>query len=74
VPTVLKSGSLNLLERSGPAQACNGIALPLLVLHMTQLNAYFIIMLLLATSFGLKRPSSGHYLQKKIYIALMMEF
>ena len=30
VPTVLKSGSLNLLEPSGPVQACNGIALPLL--------------------------------------------
>jgi len=29
VPTVLKSGSLNLLELSGPVQACNGIALPL---------------------------------------------
>ena len=27
---VLKSGSLNLLEPSGPVQACNGIALPLL--------------------------------------------
>ena len=25
---VLKSGSLNLLEPSGPVQACNGIALP----------------------------------------------
>jgi len=30
VPIVLKSGSLNLLEPSGPVQACNGIALPLL--------------------------------------------
>jgi len=29
VLTVLKSGSLNLLEGSGPVQACNGIALPL---------------------------------------------
>jgi len=29
VPTVLKSGRLNLLEPSGPVQACNGIALPL---------------------------------------------
>ena len=28
VPTVLKSGSLNLLETSGPVMACNGIALP----------------------------------------------
>jgi hypothetical protein len=26
-PIVLKSGSLNLLEPSGPVQACNGIAL-----------------------------------------------
>ena len=28
-PNVLKSGSLNILEPSGPLQACNGIALPL---------------------------------------------
>jgi hypothetical protein len=28
VPIVLKSGSLNLLEPSGPDKACNGIALP----------------------------------------------
>ena len=27
VPTVLKSGNLNLLEPSGPVQDCNGIAL-----------------------------------------------
>ena len=27
VPNVLKSGSLNLLEPSGPLQACNGLAL-----------------------------------------------
>ena len=29
VPIVLKTGSLNLLNPSGPVQACNGIALPL---------------------------------------------
>jgi hypothetical protein len=29
VPIVLKSGSLNLLEPSGPVQACNGTVLPL---------------------------------------------
>ena len=29
MPTVLKSGSLNLPEPSGPLQACNEIALPL---------------------------------------------
>ena len=27
MPIVLKSGSLNLLEPSGPVQACNGVAL-----------------------------------------------
>jgi len=32
VPTVLKSGSPNLLEPSGPVQACNGIALPFYIL------------------------------------------
>jgi hypothetical protein len=30
VPIVLKPGSLNLLEPSGPVQACNGTALPTL--------------------------------------------
>ena len=38
VPTVLKSGSLNLLESSRPAQACNGIALPYL-LHYSYILA-----------------------------------
>ena len=28
MPIVFKSGSLKLLESSGPAQVCNGIALP----------------------------------------------
>ena len=32
VPIVLKSGSLNLLEPSGPVQACNWIALPLIII------------------------------------------
>jgi hypothetical protein len=31
VPIVLKSGSLNLLEPSGPVEVCNGIALRVLV-------------------------------------------
>jgi hypothetical protein len=35
---VLKSGSLNLLELSGPVKACNGTALPLLLLHLTILS------------------------------------
>jgi len=36
VPIVLKSGSLNLLEPSGPVQACNGIALPFLLYYYQQ--------------------------------------
>jgi hypothetical protein len=33
VPIVLKSGSLNLLESSGPVKGCNGIALSLRLLE-----------------------------------------
>ena len=32
MPTVLKSGSLNLLEPSGPVQTCTGIALPFILI------------------------------------------
>jgi len=40
----LKSGSLNLLEPSGPVQACNGIVLPLpLPLVKTQLLKCFLL-------------------------------
>jgi hypothetical protein len=31
-PTVLKSGNLSLLELSGPVQACDGIASPLIII------------------------------------------
>jgi hypothetical protein len=34
VPTVLKSGNLNLLELYGSVQGCNGIALPLRSMYM----------------------------------------
>jgi hypothetical protein len=39
MPTVLKSQSLNLLEPSGPVQACNGIPLPL-----TYMDLYVVFM------------------------------
>ena len=38
VSIVLKSGSLNLLELSGPVQGCNGIALPLHVSALLDLH------------------------------------
>ena len=38
---VLKSGSLNLLEPSGPVQTCNGIALPFMY-HIMYKNELFL--------------------------------
>jgi hypothetical protein len=49
VPIVLKSGSLTLLEPSGPDKACNGIALPLpprkLYEEQSVNGVYFIVVL-----------------------------
>jgi hypothetical protein len=39
----MKSGSLNLLELSGPVQVCNGIALPLTVNITEDIKIYFIL-------------------------------
>jgi hypothetical protein len=38
VPIVLKSGSLNLLEPSGPAKACNGL------LYLYVYNVYYLLL------------------------------
>ena len=40
MPTVLKYGSLNLLEPSGPVQACNVIALPLPLPLRVEINCH----------------------------------
>jgi hypothetical protein len=40
VPIVLKSGSLNLLEPSGPVKACNGTALPFTFISLS-MHVYF---------------------------------
>jgi hypothetical protein len=40
VPTVVKSGNLNLLEPSGPVQACNWIALPFYILWLQKSADY----------------------------------
>jgi hypothetical protein len=37
---VMKSGSLNLLEPYGPAKACTGIALPLLLTQFIHIHNY----------------------------------
>jgi len=44
VPNVMKCGSLNLLEPSGPYQACYGTALPLLF-TVLKLNVHFVAVL-----------------------------
>ena len=38
MPSVLKSGNFNLLEPSGPVQACNGIALPLPFIYSVKID------------------------------------
>jgi len=43
----MKSGSLNLLEPSGPVQACIGIALPLLLLLLLLVLLLLLLLLLL---------------------------
>ena len=43
VPTVLKSGSINLLETLGLIQACNGITLPLCMYLCTYIYIYIYI-------------------------------
>jgi hypothetical protein len=50
VPIVLKSRRLNLLEPSGSAQTCDGIALPFLCAELNHeaLNYAFLAMLILS--------------------------
>ena len=48
LPTALKSGSLKLLESSGPVQACNVIALPFtkfcMKLHQSAVNSSVLLL------------------------------
>ena len=50
MPIVLKYGSLNLLEPSGPVQACNTIALPFT--FETLLAYYYIFLIYLSFFFS----------------------
>ena len=59
MPTVLKSESLNLLEPSGPVQACNGIALPLQRINFSQKQQFIIQNVLMVTCFDSIESSSG---------------
>jgi hypothetical protein len=50
----LKSGSLKLLEPSGPVKACNGIALPLYIYGLTFGNAESRLFLFAAQCFNIE--------------------
>ena len=47
MPIVLKYGSLNLLEPSGPVQTCNGIALPFTVYTSIVIDGIIIIIIII---------------------------
>jgi hypothetical protein len=66
VSIVLKSGSLNILERSGPVKACNGIALPLL--------AYIVLILCLEFLATAKTGTSHAYFETSNCHVLALEF
>ena len=56
VPIALKTGSFNLLEPSGPVQACNGIALPLaLQFHNIRITSHMFSNFLLRVSFLIRK-------------------
>jgi hypothetical protein len=67
VPIVLKSGSLSLLEPSGPVQACNGIALPYRADYVVDANgstvikeSFFVFSDLHTLPTRSKHPLTGH--------------
>jgi len=51
VPIVLKSGSPNLLEPSGPVQAFNGIALPFIIVNTVVIIIIIIITFIVTNMF-----------------------
>jgi hypothetical protein len=73
VSIVLKSGSLNLLESSGPVQPCNGIALPLpsiqSVGHWSNYRVNVVTFPVGATEYSLKRPNDFWSLPSVIFHA-----
>ena len=66
MPSVLKSGSPNLLEPSGPVQACNEIALPLSLFRKDAVTIYVpyeqatVLQSMLTQKFPQNQPMSNH--------------
>ena len=59
MPIALKSGSLNLLEPSGPAQACNVIALPLPCIKVITRVIILIIVIIIVTCSAILEEECG---------------
>ena len=66
MPIVLKSGSLNPLEPSGPVQACNGIALPLPLPYIYGMSYFDVVRNILSYS-ALEIQLKGSYKSLTIY-------
>ena len=60
VPIVLKSGSLNLLEPSGPVHVCTGIAVPYLLSQSFDLPLLFTILRILQAHLSSDLRDIGH--------------
>jgi hypothetical protein len=60
VPIVLKAGSLNLLEHSGPLQACNGIALPLPLPMNKSVMSFYVYCLFLSLELVSHKVFTSH--------------
>jgi len=70
MPTVFKSVSLNLLEPSGPVQACNGIALPL---YICSLNSVENVLPVCLVYFG-RQSSYFNWYNYATYVVLISLF
>jgi len=70
VPIVLKSGSLNFLEPLGPVQACNGIALPLIVFQYisNKVQRYTVYLCLEAALHVSDGTSTHHQERMQMYL------
>ena len=72
-PNVLKSGSLKLLEPSGSVQACNGIALPLPLLHTHMAySIHYDYFLFQATNMNYISRKSNYSAIRQIRLALTL--
>jgi hypothetical protein len=71
VPIVLKFGSLNLLEPSGPLQEFNEIALPLPLMIHVPYTRYFVLHKGKSLDVTLARVSRGYFKRGTIFVGFI---